>query len=527
MAQPLILQVPITVKNGKAEIGKPMFTKETPAGAQKLAAAQLSSAKNQLANLRGKLKPAEAAYKANPSPPNFKIVESIKAEIARMAGATKKAQAKLSASSKDMISGLRKKIKNLKSRLKTTKGKGAQKVLGDRLAVTINRFYDLRIQNVSGLIAKNRSNVSAMRRNITANKNIVASIIAQEARNTIPNPVMKVRRLKASKKLRQARSDLVKADVRYKFLTKKLNMIKAAKNRFNAKRGLVAAVAGAASKFSGSINKIEGKFSGSINKLRQLVMRHDRMLRKLAGKKTKKCPSLNLQRLKLNAALGRLAKLTNSLKKTPTNKKLKEDMRRTRIRIARLREKVAAAVKCRGMIICGDLKKAYRNLANAKVGYEKVMETARNRPSDEDSQKARITYTNRMKKHRNMIKSIWKCICNRAQKKYRQYKDLYERKKSPVYRRRMLLHKEMLRKCNCRAANINFSRASKSFITYRNRFQSNPMDQTAKEKMESFYKSVLVHYARLKLYKCKLPPLPRKIESLGAKVVKKTTRRRR
>lgn len=514
---PLILQVPITVKNGKAEIGKPQFARETPAGAQKLAAAQLSSAKSQLAVLRRKLKTVEATYKANPSPPNFKQVESIKAEIARLAGDTKKAQAKLSSSYKDMISGLRKQIKNLKSRLKTAKGKGAQKVLGDRLAVTVNRFYDLRIQHVTGLIAKNRSNVSAMRRNITANKNIVASIVAQEARNTIPNPVMKVRRLKASKKLRQARTDLVKADVRYKFLTKKLNMIKAAKNRFNAKRGLVAAVSGVA-----------GKFSGSIDKLRQLVMRHDRMLRKLAGKKTtKKCPSLKLQRLKLNAALGRLAKLTNSLKKTPTDKKLKEAVRRTRIRIARLREKVAAAVKCRGMIICGDLKKAYRNLANAKVGYEKVIETARNRPSDEDSQKARITYANRMKKHRDMIKSIWKCICNRAQKKYRQYKDLYERKKSPVYRRRMLLHKEMLRKCNCRAANINFSRASKSFITYRNRFQSNPMDQTAKEKMESFYKSVLVHYARLKLYKCKLPALPRKIETLGGKVVKKTTRRRR
>ena len=524
---PLILQVPITVKNGKAEIGKPQFARETPAGAQKLAAAQLSSAKSQLAVLRRKLKTVEATYKANPSPPNFKQVESIKAEIARLAGDTKKAQAKLSSSYKDMISGLRKQIKNLKSRLKTTKGKGAQKVLGDRLAVTVNRFYDLRIQHVTGLIAKNRSNVSAMRRNITANKNIVASIVAQEARNTIPNPVMKVRRLKASKKLRQAQTDLVKADVRYKFLTKKLNMIKAAKNRFNAKRALTAAVSGAASKFSGSISKLQGKFSGSIDKLRQLVMRHDRMLRKLAGKKTKKCLSLKLQRLKLNAALGRLAKLTNSLKKTPTDKKLKEAVRRTRIRIARLREKVAAAVKCRGMIICGDLKKAYRNLANAKVGYEKVIETARNRPSDEDSQKARITYANRMKKHRDMIKSIWKCICNRAQKKYRQYKDLYERKKSPVYRRRMLLHKEMLRKCNCRAANINFSRASKSFITYRNRFQSNPMDQTAKEKMESFYKSVLVHYARLKLYKCKLPDLPRKIATLGGKVVKKTTRRRR
>jgi hypothetical protein len=179
------------------------------------------------------------------------------------------------------------------------------------------------------------------------------------------------------------------------------------------------------------------------------------------------------------------------------------------------------------MIICGDLKKAYRNLSNAKVSYEKVLETARNRPSDEDSQKARLKYANRIKKHRAMIKSIWRCICNRAQKKYREYKDLYARKKLPVYRRRMLLHKEMLRKCNCRAANINFSRASKSFITYRNRFQSSPLDQNAKEKMEQFYKSVLVHYERLKLYKCKLPPLPRKIESLGGKVQKKARRARR
>jgi hypothetical protein len=514
--EPLILQVPITVKNGKAEIGKPQIARETPAGAQKLASAQLSSAKSQLAVMRRKLKIAVAKYKANSSPPNFKVVESIKAAIARIAGETKKAQAKLASSYQAMIQQLRKKIKDLKSRLKTAKGKGAQKILGDRLGKTVNRYYDLRIQHVSELIKKNRSNVSGMRRHITTAKNIVATIIAQEARNTIPNPVMKVRRLKASKKLRRARSDLVKANMRYKLLTKKLNMIKAAKNRFNAKRGLAAAVSGVA-----------GKFSGSIDKLRRLVMRHDRILRRLAGKKTKKCLSLQLQRLKLNAALGRLDKLKKSLKKSPSNKKLKEAVRRTRIRIARQREKVKAAVKCRGMIICGDLKKAYRNLADAKVAYQKVMETARNRPSDEDAQKARLKYANQIKKHRRMIKSIWRCICNRAQKKYHQYKDLYERKKSPVYRRRMLLHKEMLRKCNCRAANINFSRASKAFITFRNRFQSNPMDQTAKEKMEQFYKSVLVHYARLKLYKCKLPPLPRKIESLGGKVVKKIPRRRR
>jgi hypothetical protein len=513
---PLILQVPITVKNGKAEIGKVEVAKETPAGAQKLASAQLSSSKSQLAILRGKLKIAATKYKANPSPPNFKILESIKAEIARLAGQVKSAQGKLSSSYKAMVQQLRKKIAAIKSSLKKAKGKGAKKVLESRLASTVNRYYDLRIQHVSELIKKNRSNVSGMRRHITTAKNIVASIVAQEARNTIPNPVLKMKRLKASKKLRRSRSDLVKANTRYKLLTKKLNMIKAAKNRFNAKRGLAAAVSGVA-----------GKFSGSIEKLRQLVMRHDRMLRRLSGKKSKKCLSLQLQRLKLNAALGRLAKLNSSLKKTPSNKKLKEAMRRTRVRIARLREKVAAAVKCRGMIICGDLKKAYRNLSNAKVSYEKVLETARNRPSDEDSQKARLKYANRIKKHRAMIKSIWRCICNRAQKKYREYKDLYARKKLPVYRRRMLLHKEMLRKCNCRAANINFSRASKSFITYRNRFQSSPLDQNAKEKMEQFYKSVLVHYERLKLYKCKLPPLPRKIESLGGKVQKKARRARR
>ena len=511
--EPLILQVPITVKNGKAEIGKPQIARETPAGAQKLASAQLSSAKSQLAVLRRKLKIAEAAYKANPNPQNFKIVESIKAEIARMEGETKKAQAKLSSSYNAMIQQLRRKIKDIKSRLKSAKGKGAQKVLGDRLAKTVNRYYDLRIQHVSELIKKNRSNVAGMRRHITTTKNIVATIAAQEARNTIPNPVLKVKRLKMSQKLRRTRTDLVKANMRYKLLTKKLNMLKAAKNRFNAKRGLAAAVSGA--------------MSGSIERLSKLVMRHDRILKRLAGKKTKKCLSLQLQKLKLNAALGRLAKLNRSLKKTPSNKKLKEAVRRTRIRIARLREKVAAAVKCRGMIICGDLKKAMRNLANAKVGYAKVMETARNRPSDEDAQKARLKYANRIKKHRRMIKSIWRCICNRAQTKYRQYKDLYERKKLPVYRRRMMLHKDMVRKCNCRAANINFNRASKSFITSRNRFQSSPMDQNAKEKMDSFYKSVLVHYARLKLYKCQLPPLPRKIETLGGQVQKRTIRGRR
>ena len=513
---PLILQVPITVKNGKAEIGKPLFARETPAGAQKLAAAQLSSAKSQLAVLRRKLKTAEAKYKANPIPQNFKQVESIKAEIARLTGETKKAQAKLSSSYQAMIRSLRRKIADLKSRLKSAKGKGAQKVLGDRLARTVNRYYDLRIQHVTELIQKNRSNVAGMRRHITTSKNIVASIVAQEARNTIPNPVLKVKRLKASKKLRRTRSDLVKANMRYKLLTKKLNMLKAAKNRFNAKRGLAAAVSGAAS-----------KFSGSVEKLRRMVMRHDRILRRLSGKKTKKCLSLQLQRLKLNAALGRLAKVKSSLKTKPTNKKLKEALRRMKIRVARLREKVAAAVKCRGMIICGDLRKAMRNLENAKAGFAKASETARNRPSDEDAQKARLKFQNRVKKHRRIITAIWKCICNRAQKKFHQYEDLYARKKLPVYRRRMLLHKEMLRKCNCRAANINFRRASKTFITYRNRFQSNPMDQTAKEKMESFYKKVLIHYDRLKLYKCKLPPLPRKIEKLGGKVQKKTFRRRR
>ena len=289
-------------------------------------------------------------------------------------------------------------------------------------------------------------------------------------------------------------------------------MLKAAKNRFNAKRGLAVAVAGA---------------TGSIDKLRDMVMKHDRILQNLAGKKTDRCQSLQLQRLKLNAALGSLDRANSNLKKRPNNKRLQEAVRRMKIRVARLREKVAAAIKCRGMILCGNLRKAMRNLDNAKAAYAKAAETARNRPSDEDAQKARIKYENRIKKHREKIKSIWKCICDRAQKKYHQYEDLYARKKLPVYRRRMLLHKEMLRKCNCRAANINFNRARKSFILYRNRFQSNPMDQTAKEKMEQFYKNVLVHYERMKMYKCELPPLPRKIQAVGGTVQKKVYRRNR
>jgi hypothetical protein len=508
--EPLILQVPITVQNGKTQIGKPILAKETPESAQKLAATQLSSANTQLDVMRGKLKPAEAAYKANSTSTNFKRVESIKAKIAQLLQEIKKARGKIDSSYKGMIRHLRQKIRSLKLRLKMAKGNGAQKILNSRLGKTVNHYYDLRIGHVNDLIKKNRSNAAAIRRHVTTAKNIIASIVAQEGRNVIPNPVLKVRRLKLSKQLRRMRGDLSKANHRYKFLIKKLNMLKAAKNRFNAKRGLAVAVAGA---------------TGAMHKMRELVMKHDRILKELMGKKSKRCMSLQLQRLKLNAALGRLAKVKNSLKKRPGNKRLKEALRRMKIRVARLREKVAAAVKCRGMIICGNLRKAMRNLENAKSAYAKAAETARNRPSDEDAQKDRIKFEKRIKKHRAVIKAIWKCICNRAQKKFHQYEDLYARKKLPIYRRRMLLHKDMLRKCNCRAANINFSRARRSFIVYRNRFQSNPMDQTAKEKMEQFYKSVLVHYERMKMYKCKLPPLPRKIQAVGGTVQKKRVNR--
>ena len=509
---PLLLQVPITINGGKPQIGKASIVSETPMMAQNLANAQVSAAKSRLHTLKRKLRIAEMEYKRNPNPNNFKIVEAIKAEIKRLLGAISAGQAQLTESYKKTLISLRRKIKSVKRRLKTAHD-GAKKVLTKTLDSLIIRYYNLRIKRVEPLIAKNRTNASAIRRRITKHRDIVIAIKAQEKRQVIPDAAMKVRRMSESAKLNKARVDMKKVDMRYKQLKRLLDRLKAGKNRFLTKRTLA--------------NVVSGQVSGNIAYIRKILMRHDRILKELMKfsaprrrirRVTKsKCGNLGLTQRRLRKAVIEYRKIHSMNKKRPT-RKTRLLLRAARERVAALRARVKAIRKCKGIILCGNLKKAYRNLARAKASYRRVMKIAKDRPSDEDAQKDRHKYMVRVRKHRHMIKKIWTCICNRAQIKYHLNERMFSKTGKKIFKDRMKVHKKTLHRCNCRAANINYSRAREQFIRHRNRYQANTMDQKSKDKMDFYYKKVMQHYERLKLYKCKLPPLPRTIQTGGVVV---------
>lgn len=511
---PLLLQVPITLTGGKPQIGQATVIMETPQMLQNLASNQVSAAKSRLSILKRKLRAAQLQYKRDQTPASFKRVEAIKAEIKRLEKIISAGQAKLEMSYKRTIEDIRRKIKSLRRRLKVAVA-GERKVVLTRLDALILRYYNIRINRVKQVIQKNRSNVGAIRRRITKHRDIIIAIKAQEKRQTIPDPAMKVRRVKEGMKLKKARMDLAKADVRYKHLKKLLESLKAKKNRFLTKRMLSKVVT--------------GQVSGSIAYLRRILMRHDRILKKCCRKPARRtrCGNLGLAERRLKKAIDAHKENKRINKQRPTPK-TRLRLRTSRMRVAALRARVKQIRKCKGIILCGNLKNTYRLLERAKVDYARVMKVARNRPSDEESQKVRHKYSNLVKKYRLRVKKIWKCICNRAKINYVKNKRMFSKTGKKIYKNRMIRHKEMIRTCNCRAAKINFSRARSQFIKFRNRHQANTMDQNSKDKMEFYYKKLMQHYERLKLYKCKLPELPRTIQG-GVKVRRrvKVYRRRR
>lgn len=501
------------MRGNTPEIGKVVLVPESAGLKQQMAGKQISAAKSQLSILKRKLKMAVIAYKKQATPANYKLVESLKSQIKALTSTVKSGQAQLDRSYKQTIAMLRRKIRHLRGQLKSATA-GKKKVLTDRLNNLISKYYNLRIQKLEELIKKNRSNAAAIRRHILKHKNVIAAIIAEEKRQTIGNPALKVRKVKAGALLKKTKADLKSANIRYAFLKKRLDKLKAARSRFGTKRMMASA--------------IMGQIGSTITNLRRIINRHSSMLKRMKKccKLPKpKCGNLGLARRRLRRELGKLKQMRAVYKRKPT-RQLKMRIRRQASRVTRLRHIVKRIIKCKGLIFCGNLKRAHRNLAKARANYKKVIKQALARPSDEDAQRARHKHMNSIKKYRHQISSIWTCMCNRAQVKYHQYKRLYNKYRKPVYRRRMLLHKRMLRTCNCRAANINFNRARIRFIKFRNQFQSNTLDQKSKEGMERYYKKVLEHYNRLKMYKCKLPPLPRTLgRAGGVKVGRKRGRR--
>lgn len=509
---PLLLQVPITISGDKPVIGQVVVMPQTLGAKQQMAGQQISATKSRIGVLKRKLKAAMLAYKKTPNPANYKAVEALKIELKSLSGNLKQNEARMNETYKQTLAMLRRKIRQTRNQLKSAKD-GKKKVLTDRLNRLIARYYKLRIEKLEELIKRNRANAAAIRRHILKSKNVIAAIVAEEKRQTIPNPALKVRKAKEGMRLKKTRLDLKKANVRYAVLKKRLDLLKSANSRFNTKRMMASAIL--------------GQMGATITNLRRIINRHSRLLkgmRKCCKGGKKGCGDLGLARRRLRRELEKLKDMKRIYKRKPTNR-LKMRIRNQRHKVDRLTQEVKRIIKCKGLMFCGNLKRAYRNLERAKANYDRVMKIAINRPSDEDSQKARHKYARHIKKYRHEISSIWTCICDRAQKKYHHYKQLYNKQKKPVYRERMLLHKRMLRRCNCRAANINFNRAKVRFVKFRNQYQSNPMDQKSKESMDEYYTKVLEHYTRLKMYKCKLPPLPRSLGKAGGVKVGRKRRR--
>ena len=493
---PLLLQVPLTLKDGQPQLGQATVVKETPQMLQNLASTQVSSAKNNLKDLKEKLVIAENQYKKDQTPASFQRVEAIKAEIKRLESELSKGEAKLEMSYKRTIEEIRRKIRSLRHRLKSATH-GARKVLTNRLDNLIIRYYNLRIDHVQKLIDKNRGHAAAIRRRITKHRDIIMAIKAQEKRQVVPDGAMKARKLSEGAKLKSARVKLAGVDLRYKRLRRLLERLKAAKNRFLSKRQLNDAI----------MRQLKDK----IEYFRRMLMKHDRILQRCCKTKTR-CGDLGLAERRLERAIDayKAAKNINKQRSTP---KTRRRLSKARMHVNDMRERVRQIRKCKGIIVCGNLKRAYRLLERAKADYARVMKVAADRPSDEDSQKARLKYENRIKKYRHLIKKIWTCICDRAQINYHKNKRLFSKTGKQIYKDRMKRHKKMLHTCNCRAANINFSRARKQFIKFRNRYQANTMDQKSKDEMDFYYKKVMQHYERLKLYNCELPTLPRTIQT--------------
>jgi hypothetical protein len=308
--------------------------------------------------------------------------------------------------------------------------------------------------------------------------------------------------MKMRSRLLRVNGDIKNGLRRQRKIIRWLNKLKARKNAYNSRRMLQKAAAGAM-----------GSIPQALKSIRDMLHRHEMILLKLSrgGRRRilrhhfgRRCGSLALARRRLKRAVSIVVRLKKQPMTYVTSRKLRKWRRIVEMRHRALRE----IIKCKGLILCGNLRKAERNLARARSKLIKANRIASERPSDEDAQKDRHTYRNRVKYHKQMIKKIWDCMCSRAIKKYRMYKNLYEQEKSPVYLRRMKLHRRMIRRCNCRRAKINFNKAKNRFERHHMQYAQNPQDTTAKDNAKMFYDRIIFHKNKLQSYGCRVPAIP-------------------
>ena len=490
----MVLQVPLNISGNKVTVaGTPVFG---PPGST---AKALSHSKDRLAQLKQQLKLAQIEYKKAPSAINLKKVEMLTAQIRAMMKTIAKQAKGAAAEYKMKLKALLRKIKDTRGRLRSAIGK-AKKQIQIRLDSLINKYSAMQIEHVQALLNKNRSNLAAMRRARLRVRDKLKAMKARIARQTIGDPALKVQMSKLNMRLKKVHDDIKAALRRQKKIINWLNKLKARKNAYNSRRMLQKAAAGAM-----------GSIPQALKSIKDMLRRHEEILMKLSngkrsknGRKSRRCGNLSLARRRLKRAV----RIIVSLKKQPPTPVRDKKIAKWRTVAAKRRATVRRIIKCKGLILCGNLAKAQRNLALARTKFAEANKTANDRPSDEDAQRARQKYRGRIAFHKKMIKNIWNCVCRRATKKYKMYKNLYAKKNIPVYLERMKIHKDMIRKCNCRKAKINFNNAKKRFNTYQQQFAQSPQDTGAKDKMTFFYGRMVVHRNKLQSLGCTVPVLP-------------------
>ena len=489
----MVLQVPLTVSGNKVTVaGAPVFG---PPGST---AKALSQSKDRLAQLKQQLKLAQIEYKKAPSAINLKKVEMLTSQIRAMIKTVAKQAKGAFAEYKMKLKALLRKIKDTRGRLRAAVGK-AKKQIQIRLDSLINKYSAMQIEHVQALLNKNRSNLAAMRRARLRLRDKLKAMKARIARQTIGDPALKVQMSKLNMRLKKVRMDITAALRRQKKIINWLNKLKARKNTYNSKRMLQKAAAGAM-----------GSIPQALNSIRDMLRRHEKILMKLSkGKRgktgrRKRCGNMALARRRLKRAV----RIIVGLKKQPPTPVRDKKIAKWRAVAAKRRAALRRIIKCKGLILCGNLKKAQRNLANARAKLAEAHKTAEDRPSDEDAQRARQKYRGRVAFHKKMIKNIWNCVCRRATKKYKMYKRLYDKKNKPVYLQRMKIHQDMIRRCNCRKARMNFNNAKRRFTKNQQQYAQSPQDTGAKDKMKFFYDRMVVHRNKMQSLGCKVPDLP-------------------
>jgi hypothetical protein len=465
--------------------------------------------------LKQQLKLAQVEYKKSPSAINLKKVEMLTSQIrGTMKTVAKQAKGAV-AEYKMKLKALLRKIKDTRGRLRAAVGKG-KKQIQIRLDSLINKYSAMRIEHVQNLLNKNRSNLAAMRRARLRLRDKLTALKARITRQTIANPALNVQRMKLNTRLKKVRMDITAALRRQKKIINWLNKLKARKNTYNSRRMLQKAAAGAM-----------GSIPQALKSIKDMLSRHEKILRKLStGKRSKKggrrrkCGNMALARRRLKRAV----RIIVGLKKQPPTPVRDKKIAKWRAVAAKRRAALRRIIKCKGLILCGNMKKAQRNLARARAKFAEANKTANERPSDEGAQRARNKYRGRIAFHKKMLKNIWNCFCRRATKKYKMYKNLYAKKPKPVYLQRMKIHKDMIRRCNCRKARMNFNNAKKRFTTHQQQYAQSPQDTGAKDKMKFFYDRMVVHRNKLQSLGCKVPDLPPSPLKRSGKV---TVRRRR